>query len=204
MKKSRRLYTPTFFLALVLLAAAMPLGAQTSENHVSEIQEGSEDLMLESSQLDSKAAIGPFVGFIAPPPLDPRVIWQQTWICRSGGPAEVQGFQVVCNGATFLDFHIADCCIPGDHWQLKGKVWDTHPNTAVTTSPGPANAWGVPGRAYNNGGTIFNPGNLNSYVQCTMNDGVNVFLADSFVSFSSDGNCAVTPDAMRRRIDRTP
>ena len=31
-------------------------------------------------------------------------------------------FQVECSGATFLDFYIADCCIPGDHWQLKGKV----------------------------------------------------------------------------------
>jgi hypothetical protein len=33
---------------------------------------------------------------------------------------------------------------------------------------------------------------------------VNVFLADSFVFFTSDGLCTVTPDPVVRRIDRTP
>ncbi|HSS78366.1 MAG TPA: hypothetical protein VLV54_16680 [Thermoanaerobaculia bacterium] len=139
--------------------------------------------------------------FPPPPPLDPRVIWKDQWVCRAAGPAEVVGFRVQCAAATFLDFHIADCCIPGDHWQLKGKAWDTNPNTAVTTAPGPANLFGVPGRVYN---YIAGGGGLDTYVECSYLHGVNVFLADSFLFFSSDGNCAVTPDPVVRRIDRTP
>ncbi len=140
--------------------------------------------------------------FPPPPPFDPRVAWKEMWVCRAAGPAEVVGFRVQCPMSTFLDFHIADCCIPGDHWQLKGKAWDNNPNTGVTTAPGPANIFGVPGRAYNYapaGGGV-----LDAYVECSYLNGVNVFLADSFVFFSSDGACAVTPDPVVRRIDRTP
>jgi hypothetical protein len=144
----------------------------------------------------------PAAGVVFPaPPLDPTVAWKDAWICRAAGPAEVVGFRVQCAGATFLDFHIADCCIPGDHWQLKGKAWDNNPNTGVTTAPGPANLYSVAGRAYN---YVAGGGTLDAYVECSYLHGVNVFLADSFVVFSSDGNCVVTPDPVVRRIDRTP
>src|SRR6476469_138445 len=124
--------------------------------------------------------------FPPPPPPDPRIAWKEMWVCRTAGPAEVVGFRVQCTNATFLDFHIADCCIPGDHWQLKGKAWDVNPNTGVTTAPGPVPVFSVPGRAYNYGGTPNNPGGLDAYVECSYLNGVNVFLADSFVFFSSD------------------
>ena len=120
-------------------------------------------------------------------------------------PADVQGFRVQCNNATFLDFYVADCCIPGDHWQLKGKAWDANPNTGVTTSPGPANRWGVPGRVYNYGGVLpWAPGLIDAYVECTILHGVNVFWAGNWITFASDGNCFVTPDVPRNRIDRSP
>lgn len=154
--------------------------------------------------LTDKAAIGPNLFLIPFPPLDPLVNWREQWICESGGPAEVQGFRVQCFGATFLDSHIADCCIDGDHWQLKSKAWDVSPNTAVTTSPGPTNVWGVPGRTYNYGGTPWVPGLLDTYHECTYLHGTNLFLAASYISFSSDGVCTVTPDLARNRIDRTP
>ncbi len=131
-------------------------------------------------------------------------IWRQLGVCSLNGPAEVQGFRVRCSSASFLDFQIADCCIPGDHWQLKGKNWDRAPNEAVTTSPGPANQYGVAGRVYNYGGTPNNPKHIDAYVQCTYLDGVDVFGAGSFVLFSSDGTCTVTADAVRSRIDRVP
>jgi len=75
---------------------------------------------------------------------------------------------------------------------------------AWPTAPGPVPVFSVPGRAYNYGGTPNNPGGLDAYVECSYLNGVNVFLADSFVFFSSDGACVVTPDPVVRRIDRTP
>jgi len=76
--------------------------------------------------------------------------WKDKALCSISQPADVVNYRVTCQGATFIDFAISDCCIPGDRWQLKGKVWDTHPNTAVTTSPGDSsNSAGVPGRVYN-------------------------------------------------------
>jgi hypothetical protein len=144
--------------------------------------------------------IRPPTGFPFPgTALDARIVWKDNWICRAFGPAEVTGFHVVCGASTFLDFHVADCCIPGDHWQLKGKAWDTRPNTGVTTAPGPVPVFSVPGRVYN-----YVAGGLDAYVECSYQHGVNVFPADSFVIFSSDGACTVTPDPAVRRIDRTP
>jgi hypothetical protein len=130
--------------------------------------------------------------------------WQQVRVCSLSGPAEVQGFRVQCPSSSFLDFQIADCCIPGDHWQLKGKNWDRAPNEAVTTSPGPANQYGVASRVYNYGGTPQNPRNIDAYVQCTYLHGVDIFGAGSWVRFTSDGTCTVTPDTIRSRIDRAP
>jgi hypothetical protein len=108
---------------------------------------------------------------------------------------------VVCPGGTFLDFYVSDGFIPGDHWELKGKIWDLAPNTAVTTSPGPVIAYSVPGRVYTYGG----PGPLDAYIECTYIHGINNFGASSFVIFVSDAAaCAVTPDPIRSRINRTP
>ncbi len=155
--------------------------------------------------LGEKAAYGPNLITIPFPPLDPAAAWKEQWICEAAGPAEVQGFRVQCNGASWLDFYIADCCIDSDHWQLKGKAWDANPNTAVTTSPGPMDVWGVPGRIYNYGGNpIWTPKVIDAYIECTYLNGVNVFLAGSWLAFSSDGNCFVTPDVPRSRIDRSP
>ncbi len=190
----------TYFHVLLLaflVLVAMPLAAQ--ENYIKEIEDPTA-----AGKILQKTGIGPLSGFIPGPELDPKAEWKEMWICRSGGPAEVQGFEVQCDGASFLDFHVADCCIDGDHWQLKGKNWDAAPNTGVTTAPGPSNLWSVPGRVYNYSGTPSNPRHLNAYVECTYPHGVDVFLADSFVNFSSDGQCRVTPDTARRRIDRTP
>lgn len=130
--------------------------------------------------------------------------WQQEVICSAETPADVAGYRVVCPQASFLDFQIADCCVPGDHWQLKGKAWDLYPNTAVTTSPGPDSVYGLPARVYNYGGTTSNPKGLDVYLECTYLHGVNLFSAGSYILLSSDGACTVTPDPNVRRIDRTP
>lgn len=137
-------------------------------------------------------------------PVAPIARWRQELTCIADSPADVAGYRIVCSQASFLDFQIADCCIPGDHWQAKGKAWDLYPNTAVTTSPGPDSVYGLPARVYNYGGTTNNPKGLDVYLECTYLDGVNVFGAGAFILVSSDGNCSVTSDPSRRRIDRTP
>lgn len=136
--------------------------------------------------------------------IDEKAIWIANPLCNLNRPSEVQGYDIRCTGASFLDAAIADCCIPGDHFQLKLKNWDIAPNTGVTTSPGPANLFGLRTRVYNYGGTPQNPRNLHAYLECTYLHGVDVFGAGSFVTLSSDGVCTVTPDPLRSRIDRSP
>jgi hypothetical protein len=210
MKRAVQALSVAAVLALLVIA---PASAQVSEpNYIVEVATPASSASTSAVQVDQSGAPGGVtkvgikpIGVLFPPlTLDPKAAWKDQWLCRSAGPAEVTGFQVVCTNATFLDFHIADCCLPGDHWQLKGKAWDVNPNTGVTTAPGPANVFGVAGRIYNYGGTGFNPGGLNAYVECSYLNGVNVFLADSFVVFSSDGLCAVAADPVVRRIDRAP
>jgi hypothetical protein len=138
------------------------------------------------------------------PPFDPKAVWRDLRYCTLGGPAEVQGYRIQCNNASFLDCHVADGFLPGDHWELKCKNWDKAPNTAVTTAPGPNLNWSSAGRVYNYGGTTNHPNHLDAYVECTYLHGVDVFPAASYVAFSSNGTCTVTPDLRRSRINRTP
>lgn len=142
------------------------------------------------------------------PPLaqevDAKAIWRQAVNCTLGRPSDIQGYDVRCTNATFLDARSADCCIPGDHFQVKVKNWDRAPNTAVTTSPGPAGVFGVPARVYNYNGTPENPRNLHARVECGYLHGVDVFGAGSTVDLSSDGTCVVTADPLISRIDRSP
>jgi hypothetical protein len=168
--------------ALLALALAAPSSATTGPNSVS-------------------SAVGPISPIPGPlPTFDPKVRFVQGWTCDLNGPAEVQGYRVVCPAGTFLDFYVSDAAMPGDHWELKGKNWDDAPNTAVTTSPGPVVQYGVPGRVYTYGA---NP--LDTYVECTYIHGINAFPANSFLIFASDAAaCNVMPDPVRSRINRTP
>jgi hypothetical protein len=134
--------------------------------------------------------------------------WRQEVSCVANSPADVTGYRVVCNNASYLNFQISDCCMASDHWQLKGKSWDKYPNTAVTTSPDlPApgsTLYGLPARIYNYGGTPFALRKIDAYIECSYLNGVNVFPAGSSALLSSDGSCTVTTDPAVRRIDRTP
>lgn len=130
--------------------------------------------------------------------------WRQKVICSINGPAQVQAYRVRCSGASYLDYQIADCCVPGDHWQLKGKNWDSAPQTTVTTSPGPAGTYGLPARLYNYGGTPQNPGNMDAFIECSYLHGVDLFGAGSYIALSSDGSCSVTAVGGSSRIDRAP
>ncbi len=185
-------------LAVILVSTAAPqAAAQADEKAAAAVASNT----ISQGLADAKAVV-PIPS--PPPPFDPRATWKQGHVCSLQGPGQVQGFRIQCNNASFLDFHISDCCIAGDHWELKGKNWDKAPNTAVTTSPGGAIQWSVPGRVYNYGGTVQRPRHIDAYVECTYLHGVDVFPAGSYVAFSSDGACSVTTDPIQSRINRTP
>jgi hypothetical protein len=141
---------------------------------------------------------------IAAERLFPQARWKQTVVCNLDRPSEVQRYAVTCTGASRLDAHVADCCMDGDHWEAKIKNWDRAPNTGVTTSPGPANAFGVITRVYNYGGTPQNPGHISAEVDCSYIHGIDVFPAGSYIALSSDGNCSVTDLGTQDSINRTP
>lgn len=181
---SKRTWLFLALLALITVAAASPAAAQDESANVSRSPE--DVASFPAAEVDDKA------------------IWVHRDFCTLFRPSEVQGYDVRCTGATFLDAAVADGFIAGDHFQFKVKNWDRAPNTGVTTSPGPANLFGLRTRVYNYGGTPQNPLNLHAYVECTYLHGVDVFGASALFVLSSDGNCLVTADPLRSRIDRSP
>ena len=126
-------------------------------------------------------------------------------ICTFERPSQVQRYFVLCPDATELDVDIANCCIPGDHWEAKVKSWDEKPNTAVTTSPGPADVPGVPARVYTYEGPPENPGELRAAIECTYLHGVNIFPASSFLRVTPNrGSCRIKDVGLEDEIGRTP
>jgi hypothetical protein len=129
----------------------------------------------------------------------------ETLICLFERPSQVQRYFVLCAEATELDVDIADCCVPGDHWEAKVKSWDEKPNTAVTTSPGPADVPGVPARVYTYEGPPENPGELRAAIECTYLHGVNLFPAESFLKLTPNrGSCSIEMVGLEDEIGRTP
>ena len=124
--------------------------------------------------------------------------------CELARPSQIQRYFIDCTpGTTQIDVAVADCCIPGDHWQVKAKAWDAAPNTAVETAP-PNNVFSPPGRVLNYGGTSHNH-DLKALVECSYLNGVDVFPAGAFITVTSaGGSCTSTPLGLEDRIDRTP
>jgi hypothetical protein len=121
--------------------------------------------------------------------------------CLLQRPGQVQRFRVTCTGTHKVDVKTADCCLEGDHWQMKVKAWDTRPNTAVTTSPGGIGHFGVVARVYNYNAT--QP--LDTLVECSYLHGVNVFPAEtSIIVEHTGGACTATDLGFSDEIDRTP
>jgi hypothetical protein len=125
--------------------------------------------------------------------------------CFFDRPSQVQRYFVLCQKATELDVDIADCCVPGDHWEAKVKIWDEKPNTAVTTSPGPADVPGVPARVYTYEGPPENPGELRAAIECTYLHGTNLFTVEAFLTVTPNrGSCSIENVGLEDEIGRTP
>ncbi len=116
-----------------------------------------------------------------------------TVTCVAAHPGQVTRYLVSCTApATQIDVRIADCCISGDHWEAKHKIWDNNNNTVATTSPGPASVRGLLSRVYSYGTTAFGRPIL-AVVECKYLHGINFFPAGSFIDiFSNAGSCTVT------------
>jgi len=194
---TKRKIIVTAALALAALGGGHVLAQSVEEPLFSELPRGKQNTAsLDDSSLKATAAVAE--------KLYPRARWRQTVTCNLDRPSEVQRFAVQCTGATRLDAQVADCCMDGDHWETKVKAWDKSPNTAVTTSPGPANMFGVSTRVYNYGGTPQSPGHISALVDCSYIHGIDVFPAGSFIALSSDGSCSVTDLGTQDAINRTP
>jgi hypothetical protein len=125
--------------------------------------------------------------------------------CFLERPGQVQRYAVVCDGATRLDVSVADCCVPGDHWQAKVKSWDALPNTAVTTSPGGRDRPGILARVYNYGGPAQNPFQLRATIECTYLHGTNLFPAEGTLLVRPNaGACTFEDAGVEDEIGRTP
>jgi hypothetical protein len=125
--------------------------------------------------------------------------------CLIERPSQIQRYFVLCDGATELDVDVADCCVPGDHWEAKVKSWDENPNTAVTTAPGPADVPGVPARVYTYDGPPENPGQLRAAIECSYLHGTNLFPAESFLRVTpNQGSCSIEAVGLEDEIGRRP
>jgi len=116
---------------------------------------------------------------------------EYNFYCVINSPYEVHRYELQCNEAEYLEVTVADCCISGDMWQAKTKVWDVKPNTAITITPNIANVKSSASRVYNNGGTENSPKKLTALVECSYKSGVNVFPAAALFSTKSDGYCTM-------------
>jgi hypothetical protein len=114
---------------------------------------------------------------------------ETSFVCIINSPYEVRRYELECSDAEYLEVTVADCCISGDVWQAKVKVWDKTPNIAIAVTPNKANYEGVPARVYNNGGTNKNPKQLIALLECRYKTGINVFPAASLFKTKSDGYC---------------
>lgn len=103
-------------LTLMVLGAVLPAGAAGSNSRLGTT--GTDPAAVKAMPFPPQPPL---------PPFDPRTKFVETWTCDLFGPAEVQGYRVVCPNGTFLDFFTSDGFIPGDHWELKGKNWDLFP-----------------------------------------------------------------------------
>jgi hypothetical protein len=120
--------------------------------------------------------------------------------CTVNRPGQVQRFAVTCPGARHLDVKTADCCVAGDHWQVRVRVWDPKPNLGVTTAPGPIGEFSMPARVFTYGTTH----DLNAIIECTYMHGSNTFPAEADVLVESDGSACTVEDLGHADLPTTP
>ncbi|PTL76527.1 hypothetical protein [Vitiosangium sp. GDMCC 1.1324] len=126
---------------------------------------------------------------------------QLRFSCILERPGQVRRFAVTCSGTKQIDVKAADCCIPGDHWQVKVKSWDFKPNTAVATTPGSDGDFSVPARVF----TYSSSRNMNALVECSYLHGVNVFPAQTDLIVETNGStCSVEDLGLSNELDRSP
>jgi hypothetical protein len=121
--------------------------------------------------------------------------------CLIDRPGQVRRFAIHCDNTRQIDVKVADCCIPGDHWQVKVKSWDFKPNTAVATAPGSVDVFSAPARVFS-----YSSGrDLRALVECSYLHGVNNFPAEANIVVETHGSdCTAIDVGTTEEIDRSP
>jgi len=99
-------------------------------------------------------------------------------------PHEIKLYHVTCAKGKWLKAQIADCCIPGDKWELKVDVKDALPNEGVTMAPGGAGVWSFPARVLTYGKPV------DALVRVSYpHGGVAQWPAGATLKFTTASNC---------------
>lgn len=187
-------------LCIFALTLAFNIGARAQETLLFDVAKSPETVISDLAALPKSENVptSDALFFVMPPDKQQMV----RFTCALQNPNQVQRYRVTCTDSTFLDVSVEDCCIPGDHFEAKTKVWDTRPNTAVTTSPDNLDPSAV-ATVYN---YIAGGGDLTAEVDCSYLHGVNVFPAGATMvaAASPGGVCDVEEIGETDEINRTP
>jgi len=106
---------------------------------------------------------------------------QMLLTCLLTRPGQVHRFALTCPTTRQIDARVADCCVVGDHWEVKVKTWDTRPNTAVASAPGGSGDFSAAARVFTYTGTR----DLHALIECRYLHGTTLFPAEADILVSS-------------------
>ncbi|HEX8433520.1 hypothetical protein [Archangium sp.] len=108
--------------------------------------------------------------------------------CVLDRPNQVQRFALHCLATPHIEAKIADCCMAGDHWQVKVKTWDPRPNEAIASSPGGEGEYSMPARVF----SYSHDWDMRAIVECSYLHGTSVFPIEADILVETGGStCTV-------------
>lgn len=110
--------------------------------------------------------------------------------CMLERPGQVHRYSVLCPTTRYIDVKIADCCQPGDHWEVTAKSWDPKPNMAVASCPGGDGDYSVAARVY----SYSSSRDLQALVECRYMHGTSMFPADADMVIETHGSTCTVED----------
>jgi hypothetical protein len=115
----------------------------------------------------------------------------QTFVpCMLERPGQVHRYAVTCPATRYIDVKIADCCMPGDHWEVMVKTWDFKPNSAIATSPGGDGDFSTSARVF----TYSSSRDMSALIECRYLHGLSQFPADADLVIETPGSPCTVED----------
>ncbi len=187
---NKKLLNVTFTVLFIMTGVGCL--AEATEQHYSSEQENQDDSRVESLNIlnvpDSRFLSSSSSSL---PVASPSASNETSFVCVINSPYEVRRFELKCDDAEYLDVTVADCCIKGDVWRAKTKVWDKKPNIAIAVTPENVNQKSSISRVYNYGGSEQNEEQLTALIECSYKSGTNVFPAAALFTTKSNGFCVM-------------